>query len=77
MAAATELGIPVVIAPGANTRSVANRAAYDHPRWKDRGVTEADLDSMAEAASKVTRLLDNNPRPMTKSDMREIYRKLL
>ncbi|MEW6721607.1 MAG: iron-containing alcohol dehydrogenase [Thermodesulfobacteriota bacterium] len=44
---------------------------------KDRGVTEGDLDSLAEAASKVTRLLDNNPRPMTKSDMREIYRKLL
>ncbi len=44
---------------------------------KDRGVTEKDLDGMAEAASKVTRLLDNNPRPMTKSDMREIYRKLL
>ena len=44
---------------------------------KDRGVTEADLDAMAEAASKVTRLLDNNPKPMTKSDMREIYRKLL
>ncbi len=44
---------------------------------KERGVTEADLDSLAEAASKVTRLLGNNPKPMTKSDMREIYRKLL
>jgi alcohol dehydrogenase class IV len=44
---------------------------------KERGVTEADVDGMAEAASKVTRLLDNNPKPMTKSDMREIYRKLL
>ncbi len=43
----------------------------------ERGVTEADLDAMAEAASKVTRLLDNNPKPMTKVDMREIYRKLL
>lgn len=42
-----------------------------------RGVSEADLDAMAEAASKVTRLLDNNPKPVTKADMREIYRKLL
>jgi alcohol dehydrogenase class IV len=40
-------------------------------------MTEADLEGLAEAASKVTRLLDNNPRPLAKADMREIYRKLL
>jgi alcohol dehydrogenase class IV len=44
---------------------------------KEKGVTEADLDILAEAASKVTRLLENNPKPVTKADMREIYRKLL
>ena len=43
----------------------------------ERGVTEGDLGAMAEAASKVTRLLDNNPKPMTKADMLGIYRKLL
>ena len=41
------------------------------------GVTEADLDGMVKAASKVTRLLDNNPKPLTQSDMRAIYRRLL
>lgn len=41
------------------------------------GVTEADLDALVEAASKVTRLLDNNPKTLTKSDMRAIYRRLL
>jgi alcohol dehydrogenase len=41
------------------------------------GVTEADLDTLVEAASKVTRLLDNNPKPLTKSDMQAIYRRLL
>jgi alcohol dehydrogenase class IV len=48
-----------------------------HCPMGERGVTEADLGAMAEAASKVTRLLDNNPRPMTKADMLGIYRKLL
>lgn len=41
------------------------------------GVTEADLDPLVEAASQVTRLLDNNPKILTKSDMRAIYRRLL
>jgi alcohol dehydrogenase len=44
---------------------------------KERGITERDVDHMVEAASRVTRLLDNNPKPMTKSDMRAIYRRLL
>lgn len=44
---------------------------------KDKGITEDDLDGMVEAAAKVTRLLDNNPKPMSKDDMRAIYKKLL
>jgi alcohol dehydrogenase class IV len=44
---------------------------------KERNITEAELDLMVEAAAKVTRLLDNNPKPMAKADMREIYKKLL
>jgi alcohol dehydrogenase class IV len=42
-----------------------------------KGITEAALDDMIEAAAKVTRLLDNNPKVVTKEDMREIYKKLL
>lgn len=44
---------------------------------QDKGISEADLAGMVEAASKVTRLLDNNPKPMTKDDMRAIYKQLL
>ncbi|MBP2652509.1 MAG: alcohol dehydrogenase [Firmicutes bacterium] len=44
---------------------------------KEKGISESDLDGMVEAAAKVTRLLDNNPKPMTKNDMRAIYQKLL
>ena len=46
----------------------------DLKRW---AITEADLDTLVEGAAKVTRLLDNNPRPMDKDDIRGIYRKLL
>ena len=41
------------------------------------GVTEGDLDFLAEAASKVTRLLGNNPKKMSVEDIREVYSKLL
>jgi alcohol dehydrogenase class IV len=41
------------------------------------GVTEEDLDSLAQAASKVTRLLGNNPKEMSVEDIREVYGKLL
>lgn len=44
---------------------------------RDKGVTAADLDLMVEAAAKVTRLLNNNPRVMTKDDIRAIYQRLL
>ena len=44
---------------------------------QEKGISADDLDLLVSGAAKVTRLLDNNPRPMTKDDMREIYRKLL
>ena len=44
---------------------------------KDRGITESDLDGMVDSASKVTRLLNNNPKAMNKNDIRGIYQKLL
>ena len=40
-------------------------------------ITEADLDTLVEGAAKVTRLLDNNPRPMNKADIRAIYTQLI
>ena len=46
----------------------------DLKRWN---ITEADLETLVEGAAKVTRLLDNNPRPMNKDDIRAIYLKLL
>lgn len=42
-----------------------------------KGINEAALDDLIEAAAKVTRLLDNNPKVVTKEDMRAIYQKLL
>jgi alcohol dehydrogenase class IV len=44
---------------------------------RDKGIGDADIDGLVEGASKVTRLLDNNPRPMTRDDMRAIYRRLM
>ena len=44
---------------------------------KERGISLADVDVMVEGAAKVTRLLNNNPKPMSREDMRNIYLKLL
>lgn len=41
------------------------------------GVEESHLDSLAEAASKVTRLLANNPKKMSVEDIRGVYKKIL
>lgn len=41
------------------------------------GVQPEDLDGLVDGAAKVTRLLDNNPRPMGRADMRAIYQSLL
>lgn len=46
----------------------------DLKRWN---ITEADLETLVDGAAKVTRLLDNNPRPMSKDDIRAIYHQLL
>jgi alcohol dehydrogenase class IV len=43
-------------------------------RMRELGIPEDAIDSMAEAAMKVTRLLNNNPRTMTMEDARGIYR---
>ncbi|AXF25236.1 alcohol dehydrogenase [Burkholderia pyrrocinia] len=41
------------------------------------GVSEEHLDALAEAASKVKRLLGNNPKTLTLDDMKSIYSRLL
>ena len=46
----------------------------DLKRWN---ITDADLDFLVDGATKVTRLLDNNPRPMSKADIRGIYELLI
>jgi alcohol dehydrogenase len=37
------------------------------------GYKDGDLDELVTAASKVTRLLDNNPKPFTTDDIREVF----
>ncbi len=44
------------------------------PRLRDVGIGEADLSAMAAAAMKQTRLLVNNPRPVSEADALTIYR---
>ncbi|WP_367340713.1 iron-containing alcohol dehydrogenase [Aminivibrio sp.] len=44
---------------------------------RELGVRKEDLDEIVAAAMKVTRLLDNNPKPVTPEDARNIYLKLL
>ena len=41
------------------------------------GVSESHLDALAEAASKVKRLLGNNPKPQSHADIKAIYLRLL
>ncbi|WP_294567297.1 iron-containing alcohol dehydrogenase [uncultured Succinatimonas sp.] len=44
---------------------------------KEKGITADIVDELVEAASKVTRLLGNNPKDLTKEEMKEIYLKLI
>lgn len=44
---------------------------------KRYGVKEQDLDALAAAASKVTRLLGNNPKAMSVTDIKDVYGKIL
>jgi alcohol dehydrogenase class IV len=44
---------------------------------REQGIDDRDLDGLVEGAAKVTRLLDNNPRPMTRADIRAIYQRLM
>jgi alcohol dehydrogenase class IV len=57
---------------------VAWTAAVDIPQdLRVFGVSEEHLDALAVAASKVKRLLANNPKALSLDDMKAIYRRLL
>lgn len=43
----------------------------------DLGVPPEDLETIVDAAFEVKRLLDNNPKPLTKDDIRSVYRSIL
>ncbi|OXI28982.1 alcohol dehydrogenase [Burkholderia sp. AU16741] len=76
------------LASNADTDAVAARtlidkmeewtAAVDIPQdLRKFGVSDEHLDALAVAASKVKRLLGNNPKALTLDDMKSIYRRLL
>ncbi|MGW9527145.1 iron-containing alcohol dehydrogenase [Paenibacillus terrae] len=44
---------------------------------KEYGVQEKDLKALAQSASEVTRLLNNNPKVLSLEDIEQIYRKLI
>lgn len=44
---------------------------------KEKGITVDVIDELVDGASKVTRLLGNNPKAFTHEEMAEIYRKLI
>ena len=46
----------------------------DLKSWK---ITAADLETLVDGAAKVTRLLDNNPRAMSRDDISAIYSQLI
>nr|WP_199899732.1 iron-containing alcohol dehydrogenase [Sneathiella glossodoripedis] len=46
-------------------------------RLREVGVSENDLDKLADAAMEQTRLLVNNPREVTREDAYLIYKKVL
>ncbi|MDY6321534.1 MAG: iron-containing alcohol dehydrogenase [Succinivibrio sp.] len=48
-----------------------------HCDLKAKGVTFDVIDDLIDGASKVTRLLGNNPRDLTREEMRDIYEKVL
>jgi alcohol dehydrogenase class IV len=83
-AMAQAMGLPVAgLAPGAAGEKMIealyalNADLGIVSNLRNKGITPDDLDGLVDGAAKVTRLLDNNPRPMTRADMRAIYQRLL
>ena len=79
----------IAVALGANTLNLSDEEAADHAVQTMRrlcdtvnipkgmrhfNVPEEDIPAMAEDASKITRLLKNNPRKLSKEEIEEIYK---
>ncbi|BBP92219.1 hypothetical protein BsIDN1_58370 [Bacillus safensis] len=73
---------------GAHTKQeLAERVIHQIEEWtadlhipqqlKAFGVSKEDVPALAQAASEVKRLMDNNPKPMSVSDIEQVYMKLL
>lgn len=56
---------------------VLNRDLSIPADLKQWNITSADLDTLVDGAAKVTRLLDNNPRTMSRADIAAIYQLLV
>jgi alcohol dehydrogenase class IV len=41
------------------------------------GIAAPDLEALVDSAAKVTRLLNNNPKPMSKADIKTVYESIL
>ena len=67
----------VVALAGIEKIEAISKACNIPQRLTDIGVTEAVIPELADIAMKVTRLLKNNPREVTKQDAINIYKKLL
>ena len=81
---ALAMGLDVASLPAAEAASAVVAALFalnrdlqipgDLKRWNITGV---DLETLVDGAAKVTRLLDNNPRPMDRAAIRAIYEQLI
>ncbi|HZG55020.1 iron-containing alcohol dehydrogenase [Paenibacillus sp.] len=82
---AQAMGIPG--ADDAESEALAERVVDRISSWTEQlripqdlsayGIAERDIPELAAAASKVTRLLQNNPKPVSVGDMERMYRRLL
>lgn len=54
-----------------------NAFLHIHCDLKEKGITLEVVDELVEAGSKVTRLLNNNPKALSHDDMRRIYTRLI
>ncbi|OBX08165.1 alcohol dehydrogenase [Gallibacterium salpingitidis] len=82
----------IAVAMGLDTQGLSQRQAAEkmieelyslirdlniHCDLREKGINESVLDELVDSAFSVRRLLDNNPKEMTKEDIREIYKKFL
>jgi alcohol dehydrogenase class IV len=71
------LPVPRAATVAIDTLFALNRDLGIPANLQQWNITSSDLETLIEGAAKVTRLLENNPRPMSKADIREIYEQLI